>query len=99
MVNDHGSVSMITLELALTGVKSLKQKRSVLSTLLSRLRKEFNVSVAEIARMDDWNTAIVGCVIVSNEGRYNQQVLSQVVNYISSHFPDIQLLSNHVENR
>ena len=98
-MNDHGSVSMITLELALTGVKSLKQKRSVLSTLLSRLRKEFNVSVAEIARMDDWNTAIVGCVIVSNEGRYNQQVLSQVVNYISNHFPDIQLLSNHVENR
>jgi uncharacterized protein len=47
-------VSLLTLKLTLPGCGSLKQKRSLLSPILARLHKEFNLSVAEIGLQDFW---------------------------------------------
>jgi uncharacterized protein YlxP (DUF503 family) len=92
-VSEKGSVSLATLELSLPGCRSLKQKRSILRPLIVQLRREFNVSVSEVARMDDWNAAVICAVTVSNDGRHNQQLLAQFVNFISSHFTDIEVLA------
>lgn len=98
-MNDHGSVSLLTLELSLSGCRNLKQKRSTLQPLLIHLQREFNVSAAEVARMDESDSAVIWCAVVSNDGRHNQQVLSRVVNYISDHFPDIEILAHSIESR
>lgn len=98
-MDENASVSLLTLELLLPGCKSLKQKRSLLQPLLNRLQSEFNLSAAETARMDKWDESVVSCVLVSNDGRHNQQVLSQVVNYVSSHFPEIEVIAERIESR
>ena len=49
---------LITLQLY--GVNSLKEKRSILKPVLSRLPKEFNISAAEIDHNDVWRTAVIG---------------------------------------
>ena len=98
-MNEKGIVSLVTLELQLPGCKSLKQKRSILQPLLARLRKEFNVSAAEVARLDDWDETVICCALVSNDGRHNQQVLAQIVNFVSDHFTDIEVLADHIESR
>jgi len=98
-MNENGSISYLTLDLILSGCRSLKEKRSILSPMISRLRKEFNVSVAEIGFQDKWDQARLGCGVVSNDGKYNQKVLAEILNYVTAHFLDVEVDEFHIESR
>jgi uncharacterized protein YlxP (DUF503 family) len=63
---------------------SLKQKRSLLKSLIVRVRNKFNVSVSEVGDQDLWQRALIGVAVVSNESRYANQVLSKVVNLVEA---------------
>jgi len=63
---------------------SLKQKRSVLKGLMARIRNKFNVSIAELGEQDLWQKALVGVVVIANESRYANQVLSKAVDLIQN---------------
>jgi uncharacterized protein YlxP (DUF503 family) len=92
-------LSLLTLKLYFPGCESLKEKRSRLLPILKRLHKEFNISISEIGLQDVWQSAWIGCAAVSNDKVHNEQVLKQVVNFISSTWPDEQVLEFHIENR
>ena len=98
-MNEKGSVSWLVMELEVPGCKSLKEKRGKLQPLLLRLRREFNVSTAEIGELDRKNAARLALTIVSNDGQYNQQVLNHVVIFIEDHFPDMEILQYRIEDR
>jgi uncharacterized protein len=91
-------VSILTIKLILPGCESLKEKRSVLQPLISRTRKDFNVSISEIGLQDVWHSAWIGCVMISNDADHNSQVLNNVIQFIESHFPDLQISEHHIEN-
>ncbi len=76
------TIGFCRLDLYLPECTSLKQKRSVLKRVIARTRNAFNVSVAELAAHDLWQNAQLGVVMVANESRYVNQVLSKVVNLI-----------------
>lgn len=90
-------VGILTLQVQLPGCKSLKEKRSRLKPLIARLHKEFNVSIAEIDRQDDWDSATIGCVMISNESGYIQSALQTVINWLNRNWPDIILIDDHIE--
>ncbi len=98
-MNENGSLSLLTLELEIPGCKSLKEKRSILQPLIAHLRKLFNVSVSEIAHQDSWDRAGLGLTIVSNDGRYNQKVLAEILNFISEHFVNVNVVQSNIESR
>jgi uncharacterized protein YlxP (DUF503 family) len=75
-------VGILTLHLSLEGAHSLKDKRQVVRSLTQHLRNKFNASVAEVADLDVWRRATVGVAVVSNDPRFANQVLSQVVNHV-----------------
>lgn len=77
-------VGLCSIELDLHGVSSLKEKRSIIKGLIQRVHNKFNVSIAEVDYQDHWQKAILGVAFVSNENRYIQQVLQQVINYIEN---------------
>lgn len=91
-------VTMCTIKLILPGCGSLKEKRSLLQPLLSRLHKEFNISVSEIGLQDVWQSSWIGCVLISNNANHNTQVLNNVVEFIETRFPEIQVNEHHIEN-
>lgn len=91
-------VTMCTIKLSLPGCASLKQKRSLLQPILSRLHKEFNVSAAEIGLQDVWQSAWIGCVLLSNDADHNARVLNKVVEFIETHFPEVQVEEFHIES-
>lgn len=91
-------ISMCTFKLILPGCKSLKQKRSLLQPILTRLHKEFNISVSEIGLQDVWQSAWVGCVIISNDADHNTHVLNDLISYVEVHFPEVQISEHHIEN-
>ena len=91
------SVGILTIQVQLPGCRSLKEKRSRLKPLIARLHKEFNVSVAEIDRQDDWDSATIGCALISNENRYIQSSLHTIIDWLNKNWPDIILMDDHIE--
>ena len=76
------TIGFSRLHLYLPECGSLKQKRSVLKSLITRVRNKFNVSVSELEDNDLWQKAEVGVVTVANDARYVNQVLSKVVDMV-----------------
>ena len=89
-------VGLCRVELFLPGSQSLKDKRQVLLSLKDRLRKKFNLSVAEVDGQDLWQRAVFGLACVANEGRYVNQVLDQALNAIRA-VPEVEIVQSRVE--
>lgn len=85
------------VKLYLPTAHSLKDKRSIVKSITARVRREFNISVAEVAHQDLWQTAFLGIATVSNEAAYAHGVLSSVVKWIEHNRPDVELLDFQIE--
>jgi|YelNatPaOPRAMG01_1025707.scaffolds.fasta_scaffold17695_4 uncharacterized protein YlxP (DUF503 family) len=72
-------VGILRVHLRLYGVQTLKEKRSILEGLLVRLRREFNVSAAELGELDDPERAVLGFAHLSNNGAYSDGVLQKIL--------------------
>jgi hypothetical protein len=90
-------VGMCTIELDLPGTHSLKEKRSILKGLIARLRREFNVAVAEVDLNDAWGSATLGVAVVSNAAPHAERALERVVYWIERHRPDLNVVDYHFE--
>jgi uncharacterized protein YlxP (DUF503 family) len=90
-------IGVLTLELQIPGCTSLKEKRSRLKPLLSRLHREFNISAAEIGHQDAWQAAVLACAVVSNDAAHSQRVLQQVVAWLESNWPDVEIVEDKIE--
>jgi uncharacterized protein YlxP (DUF503 family) len=91
------SLGLLTLHIHIPGCQSLKEKRGRLKPLLSRIRREFNVSVAEIDYQDAWQEALIACAVVSNDHSHTQRSLQKIVNWIDNSWPDVDLVTENVE--
>src|SRR6476646_6126375 len=72
-------VGLLTLELHIPDAQSLKDKRQVLRSLKDKLRRQFNVAVAELDHQDVWQRSVVGVVTLSNEEKHVNEVLQKVL--------------------
>jgi len=75
-------VGLLTATLHLNGVGSLKQKRSIVKSLLGRLKSRFNISAAEVDHLDSKLSAVVAVAIVSNEIGFVDQQLDAIVSFM-----------------
>ena len=94
-------VGAYVLELRLSNVNSLKQKRSQIKSLLARLRREFNVAVSETSHNDlwQWQLAQISLVAVSNNRTVVEGVLRQAVLWVEIHRPDMFVVSVDIDWR
>jgi len=76
---------------------NLKQKRGILSSLITRLKKKFNVSVAEIDLNDVWKSAKLGIAIVAKDGYIFDSMIDSIITFIESNFPDIYVYITNKE--
>lgn len=61
---------LIILELKIPHSHSLKEKRRQIKSLKDRLGSRFNASVAEIDALDNWQRAVIGICMISNDRSY-----------------------------
>ena len=90
-------VGVCTITLRLPGNGSLKGKRSVVKSLTARMRRQFNVSVAEVAAQDSWQTAIIGVACVSSDNRYAHGLLERALRWIEESRPDLEIVDYEIE--
>jgi hypothetical protein len=75
-------VGVLRLTLYLAGSHSLKEKRGVLRKIKSRVRNEFNVSIAECDDHDLWQKTQLGICHVGANQAYVDGALRAVVRFI-----------------
>jgi uncharacterized protein YlxP (DUF503 family) len=90
-------IGVCTIELHLPGNGSLKGKRRVLKSIIARVSREFNVSIAEVDHQDVWQSAVLGVVCVSNGSDYVHGLLTKVVQWIEHNRPDVQVVDYSIE--
>jgi len=84
------------MEILLPDTHSLKDKRSILSYIKNRVRKQFNVSVAELRYHDQFSRTLLGIVTINNEKKIIDQILNQVEQFIELQ-TGIQVLNRKLE--
>jgi uncharacterized protein YlxP (DUF503 family) len=90
-------IGVCTLYLRIPANHSLKGKRQVLRSLIARVRKSYNVSVAEVAQQDNWQAATLGICCVSSDSAYAHGLLTKVVQAISSYRLDADVVDYEIE--
>jgi uncharacterized protein YlxP (DUF503 family) len=71
-------IAVLTVELRIEHAQSLKDKRQVVRSLKDKLRKHFNVSVAELDETDLWQRATIGVVSISSSRDYLAQIMQSL---------------------
>ncbi|UYN89243.1 MAG: DUF503 domain-containing protein [Anaerolineales bacterium] len=90
-------VGVLLLHLRFVGSDSLKAKRSRLLPLLARLRREFNISAAEVDMQDSWQDAVVACAVVNTRGGAAERSLQEVVTWVERNWHDAEVVSDQIE--
>jgi uncharacterized protein len=80
-------VAMAYLVIEIPESHSLKEKRSAVRPVIKRVQSRFNVSIAEIDNLENWQVAGVGIVCVSNAKRHAEEMLQNVIGFIEENLP------------
>lgn len=76
---------------------SLKDRRGITSSLVERVRKRFNVSVAEESDNNLWQTSDIVFCSVGNDVPYLNGQLSSLLTYIESLNLDLEVIDCSTE--
>jgi len=85
------------MELFLPDSHSLKAKRQVARSVATRIRNQFNVTVAEADDNDLWQRLTLGICCLSNDTKHANEILSNVVAFVEKSRDDLQLLDYETE--
>jgi uncharacterized protein YlxP (DUF503 family) len=72
-------IGVLQFSIAVPHAESLKDKRSVIRSMKDRLRREFNIAIAEVDDHDQHNVATLGAVTVGTDVAYLNGLLDKIV--------------------
>ncbi len=75
-------IGICTIQLGIPDTFSLKDKRNICSSLFIRVRKNFNVSIAETLKQDSYRESVITIVTVNTNKSHLYRTLSKVVEFI-----------------
>ncbi|MGI6487033.1 MAG: DUF503 domain-containing protein [Syntrophomonadaceae bacterium] len=82
-----------TVELYLPYAQSLKEKRQITKSINDRIRKRFNLSIAEVDGQELWQRATLGFAAVTNTQRDMDRVIEALRDTLDLHEEEIQVLA------
>lgn len=82
-------IGYVEFEAIIYDAHSLKEKRSVMQRILTRLAQKFNVSVAEIDHQNLWQRTKIAIVTVSSSQVASERELQNALKLVDS-FPEIE---------
>ena len=75
-------VGVLTAHLSLQGITSLKGKRSIIKSLIGRLKSRFNISISEVDLQDSKTAALIGISIVGNDSHFIDKQFDSIINFM-----------------
>lgn len=80
------TIGLLRIEFIIPSVNSLKEKRSLIKRMKNRIRKDFNVSFAEIGNLNNFGKGMIGFTTLSKDRNVPQKILNKLEEYIDKHF-------------
>jgi uncharacterized protein YlxP (DUF503 family) len=77
--------------------RSLKEKRRVVKSITTRLRNQFNISVAEVDDYNLWQMTTIGITCVSNHNNHVDEILNKILYFITQHYPELEIVDQDIE--
>ena len=68
-----------------------------MKSIISRLRRQYNVSVAEVDDQDLWQLVTLGIACVSNHNQHVDEILSKVMNFIVGNYSELEIVDHQIE--
>ena len=90
------TIGVMRLDLRFPLPQSLKEKRMLLKSLTDRVRKQFNVAVAELDGMDVWQSSLIALAAVGADSARVHQILSHAVDFIRAQ-RNLEVVKEHLE--
>ena len=72
-------IGVLTLELFFPYAHSLKDKRRILHGFKDRVRRRYNVALAEVDYQDKWQRALLGIVSINSQQAIVEAVIGHVL--------------------
>ena len=91
-------VGCLQVEIYIPGAASLKEKRSVVKSLIRRCQNKFNASVVELNAKDVWRRAVIGVAICGDSREQIERKLQFVLNFIETDV-NCEVIAVHTELR
>ena len=85
-------VGVLSLDLLLGDVHSLKEKRSLVRPIVAELRKRYDVAAAEAGHLDLHRRSLLGVAVVAPDKGHCVDVLDACERLVASR-PEVELLS------
>jgi uncharacterized protein YlxP (DUF503 family) len=83
---------VLTLDVLLGDVHSLKEKRSVVRPVVAELKRKFEVSAAEAGHLDLHRRAMIGVAVVAADAGHCREVLDACERLVAAR-PELEVLS------
>jgi uncharacterized protein YlxP (DUF503 family) len=77
-------IGTVQIRLYAQWVHSLKEKRTVIKSLLAKVRNKFNVSVAEVDEQDVHQSVVIGIACVAGTTALADSIIDHVVDFIEN---------------
>jgi hypothetical protein len=77
-------VGNLKLSLYIHNTQSLKEKRKVVKSIVAKVHKRFNVSIAEVGSNDKWQMIELGISTVGNDRRFVNSALDNILSFLDS---------------
>lgn len=90
-------LATLTIHLHLPACASLKEKRARIKPLISRLHREFNISVAEMDLQDTWNETVIVCAMAGNGRGHLESALQTVAKWVKANWTDGDVWDMRIE--
>ncbi|WMJ83765.1 DUF503 domain-containing protein [Oscillospiraceae bacterium LTW-04] len=78
-------IGVATIKLYVPWAYSLKEKRMVVKSIVSKVQNKFNVSISEIDAQDIHQTIILGIAYVTGDTRLADSMIDTVITFIEHH--------------
>ena len=89
-------IGVLQFTIEIPHANSLKDKRRVIKSMKDRLRRAFNISIAETGELNEWTTATLGAVMAGTDVSYINGALDRILNALND-WRDASLADHQLE--
>lgn len=75
-------VGIVRLKIYAPWVHSLKEKRTLVKSICSKIKNKFNVSIAEVEDRDIHQSVVIGFACVTSDNSHADQIIDKVLGFI-----------------
>ncbi len=86
-------IGTLALELHLPPCRSRKEKRSLVRSMVERVRTRFNAACSEVGHLEDLRLTQIGVAVVTNQRSHAEQSLDRIEAAMLSRQPEVEVVT------